>query len=454
MTFSPATLHKQLQRFPRLRGYRVAYSGGMDSHVLLHALAALRDTLGVSVGAVHVNHGLQPHAADWQEHCAAVCRELGVEYVALSVDARAAAGESPEAAARKARYTALAEWLPGQHCLLTAHHQDDQAETLLVQLMRGSGVHGLAAMPVRSVLGQGVHLRPLLDCPRTDLQAYAHAEGLNWIEDPSNRDTGFTRNFLRHRVLPELQRRWPGSSASLARSAAHQAEAASLLDELAAEDLATLSGPDAALSRPGLDVLSAQRQRNVLRFWIRQKTGGCPSSAVLARIQQDVLHSRPDAVPCVRWGRFELRRYRDRLYVLQQMTAPPTAQELDWSLEAPLFIQQAGGVLSATPHTGQGIRESALGGKGVRVGWRRGGESCVPAGRGQHHSLKKLFQEQGIPPWQRARIPLIYIGGQLAAVAGLWVCEPFQAGPDEPGLLIQWRQAAVAPEYQQSDPRE
>jgi tRNA(Ile)-lysidine synthase len=420
----------------------------MDSHVLLHALAALRDMLGVSVGAVHVNHGLQPHAADWQEYCAAVCRGLGVEYVALSVDARAAAGESPEAAARKARYTALAEWLPAQYCLLTAHHQDDQAETLLVQLLRGSGVHGLAAMPVRSVLGQGVHLRPLLDCPRADLTAYAHAEGLNWIEDPSNRDTGFTRNFLRHRVSPELQRRWPGSSASLARSAAHQAEAASLLDELAADDLATLSGPDAALSRPGLDALSAQRQRNVLRFWIRQKTGGCPSSAVLARIQQDVLHSRQDAEPCVRWGGFELRRYRDRLYVLQQMTAPPPVQELDWSLEAPLSIQPAGGVLSATPRTGQGIRESALGGNGVRVGWRRGGECCVPAGRGQHHSLKKLFQEQGIPPWQRARIPLIYIGGQLAAVAGLWVCEPFQAGPGEPGLLIQWRQAALAPEYQ------
>jgi len=437
--FSPATLHKQLQRFPRPRGYWVAYSGGMDSHVLLHALAALRDTLGASVGAVHVNHGLQAHAADWQEHCAAVCRELDVEFAALSVDARAASGESPEAAARKARYTALADWLPGQHCLLTAHHQDDQAETLLVQLLRGSGVQGLAAMPAQSVLGQGMHLRPLLDCPRSGLVSYADAQGLNWIEDPSNRDTGFTRNFLRHRVMPELQRRWPGSSASLARSAAHQAEAATLLDELAAVDLATLSVPDAALSRPGLDALSAQRQRNVLRFWIRQRTGGCPSSAVLARIQQDALHSRPDAEPCVRWGDFELRRYRDRLYVLHQMAVPLPGQELEWSLQAPLSIPQAGGELSVIPQTGQGIRESVLDGNGVRVGWRRGGERCVPAGRGQHHSLKKLFQEQGIPPWQRARIPLIYIGGQLAAVAGLWVCEPFQAGPGEPGLLIQWR---------------
>lgn len=420
----------------------------MDSHVLLHALAALRDALDVSVGAVHVNHGLQPHAAAWQEHCAAVCRELDVEYVALIVDARAAAGESPEAAARKARYTALADWLPAQHCLLTAHHRDDQAETLLVQLLRGSGVHGLAAMPAHSLLGKGLHLRPLLDCPRAELQDYAHAQGLDWIEDPSNRDTGFTRNFLRHRVMPELQRRWPGNSASLARSAAHQAEAAALLDELAATDLASLAGTDAALSRTGLEALSAQRQRNLLRYWIRQRTGGSPSSAVLERIQQDTLHSRPDAEPCVRWGGFELRRYRDRLYLLPQSTAPSSGQQLDWSLQASLSIPQAGGVLSATPCIGQGIRESSLGGKVVRVGWRRGGERCVPAGRGQHHSLKKLFQEQGIPPWLRTRIPLVYIEGQLAAVAGLWVCEPFQAGPGEPGLQIRWRHTASTMEYQ------
>jgi tRNA(Ile)-lysidine synthase len=444
VTFSPATLQTQLQRFQLPPGYQVAYSGGMDSHVLLHALAALRDTLAVPVGAVHVNHALQPHADLWQEHCAAVCRELAVEYVALDVDARAAAGESPEAAARKARYAALADWLPAGHCLLTAHHRDDQAETLLVQLLRGSGVHGLAAMPAHSVLGQGLHLRPLLDFPRSELQAYADAEGLNWVEDPSNRDIGFTRNFLRHRVMPELQRRWPGSGASLARSAAHQAEAAALLDELAAADLVALSGPDDTLSRQGLDALSPPRQRNILRFWIRQQTGGSPSSAVLERIQQDTLHSRPDAEPCVRWGGFELRRYRDRLYVLPQSTAPAPGQQLDWSLQAPLALPQAGGVLSATRCMGQGIRESALGGKGVRVGWRHGGECCEPAGRGQHHSLKKLFQEQGIPPWLRARIPLIFIDGQLAAVAGLWECTPYQAGPDEPGLLIQWRQGASA----------
>jgi tRNA(Ile)-lysidine synthase len=425
----------------------------MDSHVLLHALAALRDALDVSVGAVHVNHGLQAHAADWQQHCAAVCCELDVEYVALRVDARAAPGESPEAEARRARYAALADWLPAQYCLLSAHHQDDQAETLLVQLLRGSGVHGLAAMPAQGVLGQGMHLRPLLDCPRAELQDYAHAQGLDWIEDPSNRDTGFTRNFLRHRVMPELQRRWPRSSASLARSVAHQAEAAALLDELAATDLAGLAGTGAALSRTGLEALSAQRQRNVLRFWIRQQTGGSPSSAVLARIEQDILHSRPDAEPCVRWGGFELRRYRDRVHVLQPAPAPFSGQELDWSLQDPLSIPQAGGVLSATPCIGQGIRAGAPGAGGVRVGWRRGGERCVPAGRGQHHSLKKLFQEQGIPPWLRARIPLIYIEGQLAAVAGLWVCEPFQAGPGEPGLQIQWRQAAPAAECQVEAPR-
>ncbi len=443
MSFSPSILHERLQGLPRVRAYHVAYSGGMDSHVLLHALVTLRERLDVPVSAVHINHGLQVHAAAWEAHCAEVCRALDVAYVSLGVDARARTGESPEAAARAARYAALADWLPDGHGLLTAHHQDDQAETLLLQLLRGSGVHGLAAMPAQAALGRGQHLRPLLDTARAALAAYADARGLNWIEDPSNSDVSFTRNFLRHRVMPELHSRWPHSCANLARSAAHQAEAAALLDALAAHDLSAASGPDDSVPCSGLAALPGERQRNALRFWIRQHTGGSPSAAVLERIRQDVLYSRPDAEPCVRWGGFELRRYRDRLYLLHA-TDPFAGQELDWSLQGPLPVPQAGGVLSAVPGTGQGIRASVLQGRTVRVGWRQGGERCVPAGRSQHHSLKKLFQEQGIPPWQRDRIPLIYLEGKLAAVAGLWVCEPFQAAPDEPGLVIHWAQDTTA----------
>ena len=438
MKFSPDTLYQQL-RLHSAPAYRVAYSGGLDSHVLLHALVCLRERLDADIGAVHVNHTLQADADSWEEHCRKVCTDLEVSYESLRVDARAAAGESPEAAARDARYAALAAWLPAGEYLLTAQHQDDQAETLLLQLLRGSGVTGLAAMPVRGELGHGQLLRPLLGVTRRQLQAYAEANGLSWLEDPSNRDMAFDRNFLRARILPLLRERWPSVTALLGRSATHCAEASKLLSQLGEQDLAdTRAEQHDRLSLTRLIKLPPERQRNVLRHWIVQATGVMPSTAVLARILNDVLQSRPDAEPCVRWSEYELRRYRDDLYLLQQRPEPDTSQVLQWSLPQPLRLPDAGGVLNATHLTGRGIRASAVE-SGVRVGWRRGGERCLPAGRGQHHSLKKLFQERGIPPWERSRIPLIYIGDQLAAVAGLWVCEPFQARPTEPGLLIDWQ---------------
>lgn len=444
MTFSPRSLLDRLQAYPRPAGYQVAYSGGMDSHVLLHALAALRDALGVPVAAVHVNHGLQADAARWEAHCRAVCAGLGLACASLSVDARAARGDSPEAAARAARYRALAEWLPEGHCLLTAQHRDDQAETLLLQLLRGAGVHGLAAMPEYGEFAAGTRLRPLLDMPRAALHAYAEHEGLHWVSDPSNFDTGYDRNYLRHQVLPALAARWPAATASLARGAAHQAEAARLLDGIARQDLAAAAGaaPD-RLDLPAITALPAARQRNALRCWLRQLTGSTPSTAVLAHILRDLPGSRADAAPCVRWDRFELRRYRDTLYLLRQLPAPGPDVALSWSLAAPLVLPGAGGTLHARDVTGTGVRRAALPADGVRVGWRRGGERCAPAGRGQHHELKKLFQEHGVPPWQRTRIPLVFAGERLAAVPGLWVCEPFAAGPGEAGVVFEWDDPAT-----------
>jgi len=211
MMFSPDPLLQQLLRYPQPPAYWVAYSGGLDSHVLLHALASLRGRLAAGIGAVHVNHGLQADALHWETHCRHVCEGLGVRYVPLRVTAAAAAGESPEAAARAARYTALADWLPERHCLLTAQHQDDQAETLLLQLLRGSGVHGLAAMPDMAVLGAGRHQRPLLAFSRAQLHHYAAAHRLDWIDDPSNTDTAFDRNYLRQQGALAGRSRKPGT---------------------------------------------------------------------------------------------------------------------------------------------------------------------------------------------------------------------------------------------------
>ena len=384
--FSPDSLIQSLQSLPATPHYWVAYSGGVDSHALLHALAACRDTLPGELGAVHVNHGLHPAAADWATHCETVCRELAVPLVGLTADGRPGAGDSPEAAARAARYAALERWLPAGHGLLTAQHRDDQAETLLLQLLRGSGVQGLAAMPGVAALGAGLLLRPLLDVSRHDLQAYADDHRLRWVDDPSNLDTGLNRNFLRHRIVPELNRRWPAAAKTLARSAQHCAAAARILEQVAADDSAALQGSDAnTLAQDGLLVLSPERQRNALRYWLRARCGAVPSTAVLSRILHDMTASRPDASPCVRWGGFEIRRYRGRLYLLRQTPAGKPGARLAWSLQESLQLPDAGGILHVSRAAGQGLRASAVSGP-VAVAFRQGGERCQPAGRVQHPS--------------------------------------------------------------------
>ncbi len=438
MKFSPQYLLGKLQLQPLPRAWQVAFSGGLDSTVLLYALRALRERLAVPVGAIHIHHGLQVDADHWADHCRAVCNALDIPLTVLQVDARPGPGDSPEAAARHARYTAIAGWLAPDHCLLTAQHRDDQAETLLLQLMRGAGVQGLAAMPVISALGQGTHLRPLLEMEREALLDYARASGLDWIEDPTNTETDYDRNFLRHEILPVLRSRWPSVSAGLSRSAAHAAEAAGLLDALAMDDRLAVAGKcDNTLSVTAVAALPPARQRNILRYWIRQQAGQAPSTAVLERVQNDMLTSREDAGPCVSWGSCQLRRYRDELFLLPAPLPSQMPPECVWQLQQPLALP-GNGTLSATRVPGQGLRCAAVGGEGVRVRWRVGGETCRPAGRGHRHALKKLFQEAGVPPWQRGRIPLLYVGDELAAVAGMWICEPFQAGPQEPGYRIHW----------------
>ena len=438
MKFTPEFLLGKLQLQPLPAAWQVAFSGGLDSTVLLYALCTLREQLTVPVGAIHIHHGLQADADHWADHCRAVCNRLDIPLTVLHVDARAVSGDSPEAAARDARYTAIAGWLEPDHCLLTAQHRDDQAETLLLQLMRGAGVQGLAAMPVISALGQGSHLRPLLEVDREELLGYARACGLDWIEDPTNADIAYDRNFLRREILPALSDRWPSVSASLSRSAAHAAEAAGLLDALAADDRLTVAGDhDDTLSVTAVAALPPARVRNVLRYWIRQQAGQAPSTAVLERVQNDMLTSREDAGPCVTWGDCQLRRYRDELFLLPADLPSQALLECAWQLQQPLTLPGSG-ILSATRTRGQGLRCAAISSEGVQVRWRVGGESCRPVGRGHRHALKKLFQEAGVPPWQRGRIPLLYVGDELAAVAGMWICEPFQAGAQEPGYRIHW----------------
>lgn len=428
---------------PKAQGYWVAYSGGLDSHVLLHAMAELADRLPVTVGAVHVNHNLQSESAAWEGHCGRVCAELGVSLQVLNIAVQVSVGQSPEDAARQARYQALASWLPPGHAILLAHHQEDQAETVLLQLLRGAGPRGMAAMPALSVLGQGQLIRPLLDCARSRLRAYAEDHALQWVEDPSNVSQAYDRNFVRHRLWPPLEHRWPSAAKVLSRAAELQAETAQLLDELAAVDLPRCVGQRSdLLSIRALRALSRARCANVLRYWLRGQAAPLPSRAVLERIMEDVLPAAGDAVPRVEWAQVSVRRYRDDLYLLPAMTPPQPDQRWVWDMQQPLDM--ADGVLSIATGTGQGVAAAKLSGRRVQVRLRQGGERLQPQGRREHQSLKHLFQSAAVPPWERARVPLIYLDENLIAVAGYWVTEGFQAAPETAGIRFLWSRAIVS----------
>lgn len=447
--FSPAYLGKVLRGFPASTRYCVAYSGGVDSHALLHALAALEPARSFpTITAVHINHGLHREAGNWERHCAEVCNGLRIPLQILRVQACPNPGESPEAAARRARYQALRPLVRRGEMLLTAHHQDDQAETLLLQLFRGAGPAGLAAMPAYTPFGEGWLGRPLLDVPRTALERYGRTQALNWVVDSSNADTRYDRNFVRHAVLPTLRPRWPSVARTIARAAANLRDVGHLLDALAQSDCEAVAGPrPGTLSRTRLIALPAERQRNALRFWLWSKGLPIPGRSHLERILHDVLASGEDANPCVHWPGVEVRRFRDALYGMRPV--PPAAESvtaLAWDLRMTLELPQ--GRLEARPAQGLGLAARWCEGRSVEVRFRRGGERCRPAGDRHARKVKKLLQEHDVPPWDRNRLPFVYLDGVLAAVADLWVCDPFAARVGEPGWQLCWK-----PTRERSDER-
>lgn len=400
----------------------IAYSGGLDSHVLLHAAAGLRRVLGLELCAVHVHHGLQPAADAWVGHCERVCAELDVPLRTRRLALAPATGASPEAVARDARYGAFRTLLRPGDVLATAQHRDDQAETLLLALLRGAGVHGLAAMPARAPLGAGLLLRPLLDLPRAALCAYADVHGLRWVEDPSNADIALDRNRLRQSIIPQLRRRWPALDKTLSRSAAHCAEAAALLDERADELLAVLDTAPAgrtqvpvALSVSGLRRLAGPTQRLVLRRWLQRRGFPTPDTQRLHRIITELLPAAADRQPLVAWPGCDVRRHRDALYALPPLPMPPPITPLRpvsgtsvLALPAPL------GTLSwaLAPAAAEAV---------VSVQFAAVGLRCARP-RQPSATLKTLFQAAGIPAWLRPYVPLLVLDGSLAGVAGVRLC--------------------------------
>ena len=444
-----------LYTLPSGARYVIAYSGGVDSHVLLYCCHRLQ----LPVRAVHVHHGLQRPADDWAAHCRSVCDVLAVPVTILHVDAKPEAGQSPEEAAREARYQALEQNLLAGECLVTAQHRDDQAETLLLQLFRGGSSAGLAAMPARRAFGRGVHIRPMLDFSRQEIEAFAALHSLDWVEDPSNRDTRFDRNFLRQQVMPLLQQHWPQLSIQLSSVAALQSSSQQVMDDMAAIDLAAAVMPlpvqqlplfqdiVSVLDSQRLKLLSHARRLNLLRYWIRRSLHISPSRKLLEEIDSAVLHVRDDAEPRLQFETWVLRKYRDGLYLLNQPAKQQTGPETEPGAEEMLCWQPAvqaqivlapGMVLKAVKTESAGL-DPALQHEKLDLRYRRGGERFKPHGRRHSQQLKKLLQEAGVPPWERHRIPLLYRGDELVAVVGLWLGADFVTGGGgwEPRLFAE-----------------
>lgn len=436
-TSLPETLHSLLRSIPVIEDLWVAYSGGLDSHVLLKITNSIREEIGGRLKVVHVNHSLNRNSGEWASHCQNVCDQLGLELEVIVIDARPPKGESPESWARRLRYEAIQAKMTKDGILLTAHHRDDQIETLLLQLLRGAGPKGLSAMPLVCEFGRGLHLRPLLKYSREELREYAKAEKLCWIEDDSNQNTAIDRNYLRHNVIPLLTRRWPGLGPTLSRVITHQVEAAKLLDELAAIDLEKCHREiENTLEITHLKELSAPRQRNLIRYWLSMLKLPLPSARELQHVLDDVVSSREDAIPCVSWQDIEIRRYRNTLFAVSAIPQHDKDRVVSWQLRKPLEVVY--GKLNARQGKGDGIRIKACPDHCLDVRYRRGGEVIKPAGRRHHQELKKLMQEEGIPPWYRDRIPLLYLKDKLVAVPGFWIDEEFSADANTDAWQISW----------------
>jgi tRNA(Ile)-lysidine synthase len=486
--FSPEWLGAHLQGL--LPGYPevslcVALSGGVDSTALLVALArATRPP--TRLRALHIDHGLRPASKEWAARCRSLARRLRVPLKVLTTRVARAPGESLEAVAREARYRLLASELRTGEILLTAHHCDDQLETVVLQLLRGSGLPGLAGMPARAAFASGWLARPLLSRSRAELEVWARGEGLSWVEDDSNVDESLDRNYLRRRILPFVRERWPGSAAAVARSARHVAEAQSLLDELARADVDRASYGE-SLSVKALRALPLDRRRNALRFWITRAGYLAPDTRRLEEIAGPLIAARPDANPFVEWGTSEIgprqsdaaaparggrvQRYGD-LFSLSaararaattlltrsvasdkaDLAVTATATDLLWSWRAsPRFdLPDDLGSLELVPDA-RGAIDLDLLPEPVSIRWRAGGERLSPRRGGPRRALKNLLQEARVPVMERARLPLLFSGtpqsttgeAKLVAVADLLLDESVQATPAaRHRARLRWRKSS------------
>lgn len=416
----------------------VALSGGLDSMVLLDAAARLRETLDFKLVAAHINHDLSPNAAGWAQFCQQQCDQRGVPLRVSLLALECPKGASLEAVARTARYAALST--VDANVIALAQHQDDQSETFLLQLLRGAGMRGLSAMAKVSKRDGIKFIRPFLDMPSQLLEEYARQRNVQWVEDESNAAQRFDRNYLRHEILPRLKSRFPGYRATLARAARHAVEAEHLLQELADLDLAGAITHD-QLACERLRALSSERAKNALRIFLQRLAVAPPSGVRLDEILRQLVNARPDANVEIHLDTHILYRFRDQVWVAKR--SPKTTQPfcIAWSGEPEVALPDLGGVLRFDRVSGAGVRLNDA--AAVTIRSRQAGEHFQPECARPHRSLKNLFQEAAIPPWQRANVPFVYVNDTLVAVPGLGVACDYQVVAGEQGWAIRWEDLAA-----------
>jgi tRNA(Ile)-lysidine synthase len=444
MGFSAASLHAVLEFLvpAEATGLVVALSGGRDSAALLAAATELQGGFrALPVRAVHINHGLQPAAAEFSKTCRTLCDSLAIPLSIIEVEVGGGSAKSIEAAARAARYAAFAAHLRPGECLLTAHHRKDQAETLLLQALRGAGVKGMAAMPVRRVLGAGWHVRPMLDIAHDELLQFGAPLRQFHSHDPMNEDLRFDRVYLRKTLWPLIEERWPGAGIALSRAAGHMAEAQQLLDLTAASDVGQLRDGE-ALSVQGLRSLSLLKRMNAVRWWLREAGVEAPSTARLEEALRQMFDAQPDQNPSIIWGNKALRRYRQRMFVTD-VDVPRVNGAKEWAAAPGASLELGRNLGTLSWVAGQGGLARAKLPAVLTVRRREGGESLRPGRSGKTQTLQHLCQSFGVLPWMRDALPLVFAGNALIAVGNLWTAGDWCAAADAPGLQVAWNNAPL-----------
>lgn len=416
----------------------IAYSGGLDSTVLLHALHQLQKELPMHLQAMHVHHGLSEHAGSWASFCKKSCIDLDIRLNTIKVNVDSDSGLGIEATARSARYQALSS--ENVDFIFLGHHQDDQAETLLLQLARGAGVKGLAGMAQIDLERRLV--RPLLNISRADLVEYATQHHLQWIEDESNMDAKFDRNFMRHALIPTFNKQYPNISQTLARSASHMAQASNLLDDLAmidAEIAIDASQQSGALRLANLSTLTITRQANLIRWWLSNNQVAMPSTALLTQILKQLQSKRTDSAIKIKVANnLYVMRYKGLAFLVDE-PKKLTSINLLWQGEEIVILPNLSRLLFEKA-IGKGIAYQR-GGSDIklRIKNREGGERFLPDLGRPRRSLKTIMQMMAMPPWQREQMPLIFMDETLVIIPNVGVDAQMRAESHEVGLSVTWQ---------------